>query len=514
MSLESRAERLVAEHGGPAALSITQFYQRVDRAIRTSFPEEVWITGEIRSMKVIARGHCFIDLVDPTNARDSGAPTLNVKCWSTRWRSVCSVLDRLGITLDAGMVVRVRGEVQFYKSRGTVDFILSELDTEALLGRVAAERVRLIQALVDENLFDRQRRLPSAALPLRVGLVASPGTEGCNDLLGGLRNSGLAFVVTVARTTVQGKNAPAKVASAIRYLQAKPLDVIVVVRGGGSKADLATFDHETVARAIATSDIPVWTGIGHTGDQSVADEVANRTFITPTECGQELARLATDYARTIIERGQLAARMAREVLLASEESLDRQRRGLGTGARSQLERHAERLIHRARTVRASSRAQVKAHRIHLTVSGSSLARSAARSLASSEASMAARSRRLSALPARRLAAADHRVRQWRRLLGAYDYERQLERGYSVTRDESGRVVRSVGDVAVGALVVTRVAEGEMTSTVTGTDATAARKSGSTNTPRERDLAGADRSAASDQGPDATAPTTTQHGGME
>ena len=72
-----------------------------------------------------------------------------------------------------------------------------------------------------------------------------------------------------------------------------------MVRGGGSKADLAAFDAEPVARAIATSDVPVWTGIGHTGDQSVADEVANRSFITPTECGQELARLAIDYWRPV-----------------------------------------------------------------------------------------------------------------------------------------------------------------------------------------------------------------------
>ena len=140
---------------------------------------------------------------------------LNVKCWSTRWRSVRSTLDRLGITLDAGMVVRVRGEVQFYKPRGTVDFILSELDTDALLGKVAAERARLIKALVDEDLFDRQRRLPVPVLPLRVGLVASPDTEGFNDFIGGLHGSGMAFDVTVAPTTVQGKGAPTEVAAAI-----------------------------------------------------------------------------------------------------------------------------------------------------------------------------------------------------------------------------------------------------------------------------------------------------------
>ncbi len=190
MPLESPADALLADHAGPDALSISELYRRVDRAVRASFPGELWITGEIRSLKVLPRGHCFIDLVDPTNARDSGAPTLNVKCWATRWRSVRGTLDGLGIVLDAGMVVRARGEVQFYKARGTIDFILSELDTDALLGKVAAERARLIKALVDEGLFDRNRRIPVPRLPLRIGLVASPGTEGYADFIGTTRGLG------------------------------------------------------------------------------------------------------------------------------------------------------------------------------------------------------------------------------------------------------------------------------------------------------------------------------------
>src|ERR1700722_9147978 len=116
----------VPERIGPDALSITEFYSRVGRALRSALSVELWITGEIRTIKVLPKGHCFIDLVDPTHAQDSGAPTLNVKCWSTRWRSVRSTLDRLGIVLDSGMVVRAKGEVQFYKSRCTVDFSLSD----------------------------------------------------------------------------------------------------------------------------------------------------------------------------------------------------------------------------------------------------------------------------------------------------------------------------------------------------------------------------------------------------
>jgi exodeoxyribonuclease VII large subunit len=467
VSLESRAERLLAEHAGPDALSITEFYRQVDRAIRTSFPTELWITGEIRSLKVLPRGHCFIDLVDPTNSRDSGAPTLNVKCWSTRWRSVRSTLDRLGISLDAGMVVRVRGEVQFYRARGTVDFILSELDTDALLGKVAAERARVVKALVDEDLFDRQRRLSVPAVPLRVGLVASPDTEGSNDFLGGLRSSGLAFAVTMAPTAVQGKGAPARVARALGHLQDEPLDLIVVVRGGGSKADLAAFDAEPVARAVATSAVPVWTGIGHTGDRSVADEVANRAFITPTECGQELVRVVTEYWRTGMEAGLLVGRLSRDLLGRSEQVLHRHRHGTVTGARSQLDRHADRLAHHSATLRVAARSQVDAHRRQLEGGSLHLARSSLRSLDSGRALLDDRARRLATLPARRLQADELRVAHWRRLLGAYDYRRQLERGYSVTRDDTGRVVRSAADLSPGSEMTTRLADGVVASTVTG-----------------------------------------------
>ena len=371
----------------------------------------------------------------------------------------------MGIVLDTGLVVRVRGGVQLYKPRGDISFILSELDTDALLGKVAAERARLIKALVDEDLFDRNRRIAVPSPPLRVGLVASPGTQGHRDFVGQLEASGMAFDVRIVPTQVQGRVAPRVVASAIRRFQSQAFDIVVVVRGGGSKADLATFDAEQVARAIVDSDVPVWTGIGHTGDQSVADEVANRAFITPTECGQELARLATEVWRSGVERGLIAGRLARQRFASCQRALDRQRRGTATGARSQLDRQADRVVHRSYNLRAAARGQIDSHERLLKDRATNLAKSSVRSVKIGQEEVWARARRLALLPGRRLEVQDLRVDQWRRLLGAYDYQRQLERGYSVTRDTSGLVVRSAADVGAGSVLITQVSDGEVVSTV-------------------------------------------------
>ena len=469
MSLESRARRLAADHTATDALTVSQLYDRVDRAVRGAFPDDVWVTGEVRSMKVLTKGHCFLDLVDPTQADDPGAPTLSAKCWAGTWRTVRTSLDRLGIALETGMVVRVRGEVGLYKARGSIDFVVRELDTEALLGRVAAERARLVRALVDEDLYDRQRRLRITDVPLRVGLVASPGTEGCNDFLGGLRGSGLAFDVTLAPTAVQGRDAPDQIAAAISFLQSRPLDLIVVVRGGGSKADLAAFDQESVARAVASAGLPVWTGIGHTGDQSVADEVAHRAFITPTECGQELARLVLDYWRGVEESSTVVARLARDRVERADTTLVAHQRAMATGARIQIDRHAQDLGHKAHNVRAAVRGQLDTHARHLVASAEVGARAVRRVTQEAEVALVLRADRLGELPARLLEIEELRTGQQRRLLGAYDYQRQLERGYSVTRDSSGAILRSVTGLVPGDGLVTQLADGSVHTTVDASD---------------------------------------------
>jgi len=451
------------------ALSIRDVYRRIDRALRGVLPGEVWVAGEVRSLTVSSKGICYLELVDPVHAREHDSPVLKVVCWSRRWGMVQSALARLGIVLEAGMVVRVRGAVQLYQPRGEISLVLSELDTDALLGKIAAERARLVTALEREGLLQRNRQVPVPPVPVRVGLVASPGTEGFRDFVGCLDASAMGFSVQAVPTPVQGRASSRSVASALRRLQAGDCDIIAVVRGGGAKADLAVFDTESVARAIALCPKPVWTGIGHTGDQSVADLVANRSFITPTECGQELARQVFDFWQGRLQAGLRVRRLAGDQLARADQRLDRHRHRMIVGARSQLGRQGDRLAHRTEALRGAARGGVDAHRHRLVSAGALLARSASRSVASAELGASRRAERLAGLPARRLDAESLRTAQWRRLLGAYDFQRQLDRGYSVTRDADGRVVRSSADLVPGSQLVTRFGEGSAVSEVTGLD---------------------------------------------
>src|SRR5450759_1688916 len=175
--MDPQPERLALEEQ-PEALSVAALYRQVQAAIAASFPRGhlQWVRGEIQSI-TDRTGHCYIDLVDPDSARGRDTPVLKVNCWGRTWGPLKLTLGRQGIVLEPGMVVSLRGRVEFYPPKGQVNFIASEVDVTALLGRLAASRAALLQALESEGLLYRNRELAVPAVPLRIGLVASQGSE-------------------------------------------------------------------------------------------------------------------------------------------------------------------------------------------------------------------------------------------------------------------------------------------------------------------------------------------------
>jgi exodeoxyribonuclease VII large subunit len=436
----------------PDVLSIATLLDQVQAAITRAFPrgQLLWVRGEVQSI-TDRTGHCYIDLVDPDAPRGRDAKVLKINCWQRTWVPMKAALAGQGIVLEVGTVVTLRGRVEFYAPRAQVNFIAVDVDVDALLGRLAARRAALLKTLEAEGLLRRNGALSVPALALRIGVVASPGTEGFNDFVGQLVGSGLAFDIVVVPAQVQGTAAPAALARGITALARAACDVVVLVRGGGSKADLGAFDSEPVARAIALCPVPVWTGIGHTGDQSVADIVAGRAFVTPTECGQELVLRAGGWWESVAAVADRVLGRATEVLEGAVQRDRSTRARLGQATRHQLHRHAERLDGRARRVASQARRQLDV------------------------AALSVQQRSARIAPCAHGAVGHHaeRLESWRRLLSAYNVDRQLERGYTLTVGEDGHIVRSATALEPGSMLVTRFADGRAVSGVQSVELTTA-----------------------------------------
>lgn len=438
-----RAEARLPGSSADDALTVGEFYDRVRGALREEFPGDLWVTGEIRKLSV-SRGNRYIELADHhAQASRQGVATIDVSCWSRDWPHVGARLQSVGLQLSAGMVVRIRGRVGVWEGAAKIRFSMIDLDVEALLGGIAAARRRLLAALESEGVLHANRKLAPPLVPLRIGIVTSAGGEAYRDFTGRLASSGYVFDVRLEASLVQGFDAPVQIAVAIRRMHAFKPDLIVLVRGGGAKADLAAFDSEDVARAIATSSYPVWTGVGHTGDESVADEVAQRCCTTPTACAEAVLAAVREYLDGTEARASMIATKGRAALESCAAALNQRRAGLARAARHELDLASGSLL--VARNRALNSAVVLTER-HC-------------------ASLSRRAAHVATMSRHSIASADERLTNRRAMLDVFDPQRQLARGWSLTRGDDGRILRSIADASPGERIVTVLPDGHLTSRI-------------------------------------------------
>ncbi len=408
----------------PKIFEVAQLYEGVTELLESGFGprQPFWVRGEIVSLN--DRTHAYIDIVDTAKVPERGGKlaTLKGHCWKTKYEAVKRSLREKDFTLAPGMVVNFYGHLDLYTPTGSLGFNILNVDVQSLLGDAAKRREELLATLGAEGLLEKNKLLPFPAMPLKIGVVASKGTEGYNDFLNQLTGSGMAFVVTHVQTTVQGDAAPAEIVRALRAVDEREVDVIVVIRGGGSKGDLACFDDESVARAIADARHPVVTGIGHTGDTSIADLVAHQQFITPSALGTFLADTTRNlYEHRVTRPAERLQRYATAVLDEAANYTAERRRTVVLAVRDRLRSEQMNLAHVRGTLTSASKYVVE---------------SAGRSLTSTRA-----------------------------LLAAYDPQRRLAQGWAIVSAADGSIIRSVAAVAAGETITVRVADGSFDTMV-------------------------------------------------
>jgi exodeoxyribonuclease VII large subunit len=450
--------------------SVVELGEAISAALRRSFPDEVWVRGEIRNLNRSNTGTVWFDLVEPAPGGDLARPavgTLPVVLFDKARRRVNHQLREAGgaVRMENGTEVRIGGRVEYWGPRGRLQLMMAEIDPAFTLGRLAMDRERLLRQLRAEGLLERQQRLAFPLVPLRVGLVTSAGSAAEHDVLHELRHSGIGFRVQRVDARVQGSGAPRSVAAALHVLAGRSVDVVLLARGGGSATDLAAFDSEQIARAVAAMPVPVLTGIGHDIDHSVADDVAHAFFKTPTACAQSLVAAVREYDARLGALWDAVAVTARRSLVGETERLRSAAREVAACTRRGL-RAADGIL-----VTSAGRLG-RATELALDRSTRSLARSSARveagarvHLRSHEAAVEAAARRLVQRAPQVVEAEQRRLDGLDVQVRAFDPSRALARGWSITRTGAGNLVRSPADAAPGDPLVTTVAGGTVHSTV-------------------------------------------------
>ena len=394
---------------------------------------EVWLEGEISNLRQPASGHLYFTLKDET-------------------AQISAVLFRgsqrgLRFQPRDGLLVRALGEISVYERSGNYQIIVRTLE-EAGKGALQARFEALKEKLQKEGLFAAERKKPVPLLPQHIGIVTSPTGAAIRDILNVTARRFPNLHILLAPVRVQGGGAAAEIAAAIDLLNERGgLDVLIVGRGGGSLEDLWCFNEEVVARAIARSRIPVISAVGHEIDFTISDFVADLRAPTPSAAAELVVNRKDEFEETLAQMTRRLGRALREsMLMARNELLTIARRYAAHEPSQLLARHRDRLMTMGYRIGRETECRLRDGQQRLDEAGLRM---------SHQVQIRVQVRREQTL-------------RLDTQLKALDPMAVLGRGYSITRDGEGRVVRSVARVRKGQRLLTRVSDGSIASDVVGT----------------------------------------------
>ena len=343
---------------GVPSFTVGEFSGVLNKVLKATFDEGVWIEGEIEGLKR-PQPHLYFSLIENIDGKKA---QVNINLFAGPLKNVLAKVRQQGLELKDGMKVRLYGRPEYYAPFGKMNIIVTDIDTQFTVGDIAAKREALLQMLLEKGLDRPNKAVRVPLVPLRLGVISSSQAAGWADAQQTLIESGIGFTVTFCDVRVQGDDAPPQIVAALDALSRRTdIDLVMLMRGGGSKGDLAAFDDERIARAIARCKHPVFTGIGHQIDTSIADVIAHTAHKTPTACAKAVIAIVEEFM------GDLSA-SAVELRRVTERSLDR--------ANARIRMHVERLRTRPRLVleRARQRLEMNANSLRLLDPATVLAR--------------------------------------------------------------------------------------------------------------------------------------------
>ncbi len=416
---------------------------------------DLWVEGEISNLRSAPSGHVYFTLKDG----ESQLPAV-------LFRRQASLLR---FRAEDGLQVLVRGKVSVYEQRGQMQLIAEFMEPVGA-GSLQIAFEQLKARLQAEGLFDAARKRPLPAFPRCIGIVTSPSGAVIRDFLnvGGRRHEALNVLLYPA--AVQGSAAAMEVAAGVEYFnRSKTVDLIVIARGGGSLEDLAAFNSELLARAIAASQIPVVSAVGHETDFTIADFVADLRAPTPSAAAELITEAQHKVAELVETLRHRLQRACRYQLIRSRERLSRVQIDASSATlRDAFGRRQQRVDELRFRMEAAwrERTRAAAERVN-AATARLLRRDASHRLRLLRERLGGLDARLARSASARSQASRHHLRQIEARLTSLSPLAVLQRGYALVYNEAGDLLKSAGAASDGETITTRFADDSLTSRVIG-----------------------------------------------
>ncbi len=403
-------------------ISLYELNARLRGALEDSFPDALWVTGELSEARQASNGHFYGELIEKDAEGRNVVARARINCWARVFNLLhMRFQHETRQFLRVGICVLLRVLVTFHEAHGLSLNVL-DIDSSYTMGSLVRRRKEILNQLEADGILHDNQELPLPTLTQRIAIISAPTAAGYGDFCHHLQHNeyGLRFEVRLFPAVMQGQHVEESVLAALSAIadEAEKWDVVVIIRGGGATADLSDFDSYPLAACIAQYPLPVVVGIGHERDETALDFVAHKRVKTPTAAADFLI----DHQLT--------------ELMALAKCSVRISEAVNATVRNQQLRLQRLTFRLPATVRGSL--QQAAHRMERLAG------------------------RLPAAASLALERQSHRLTLLSQKVALADPARILRQGYSLTTVE-GRVVTDASQVRPGDVIHTRLAQGELIS---------------------------------------------------
>jgi len=428
-------------------LSVSELNHFIRDVLNSGFPKSLWICGEIQGYdRGKDKKHVFFELCEKDPVTKDITARIGLVIFAQARPRIDAILKKAenAFELKDDIEVKFLCKVDFYPGHGQVRLIVEAIDPVHTLGKIAQDRQRLIALLKQKGILDKNKQLALPDVILNIGLITSHDSAAYHDFISELKRSGYGFKVSLVSSIMQGKNTEGSIIKALKLLESSgQVDVIVITRGGGSIAELSSFDSEKIAMAIAQSGVPVLSGIGHEINTTVTDLAAHTFAKTPTA----IAKLLVDLLKEFVE------------------GVEGRQERIIEGLRHILESRRRRLKDNAVFLQTQTLGLIKSHHQRLASITEALKKSPAKRFKDSHQSLGDTSGHLKKIIYLHLQNSRTKISQYQKLVQMADPQNTLKRGFSITRSQDGHLIRSIKDVKGIKGITTQLVDGIINSEV-------------------------------------------------